>query len=524
MGLITRIVPPNQKGSKLTFQEMDNNLYYLQSLGYTGATYVDNVLTLTNPTGGTITTKINTSSRNVIPSGTTITIEDDYQYFVFGDLVVQGVLNVKPNAEVITLNGDLILSGGTINLSGTSQQVTFPELNTFVTGATLNQVNDDVTFTGNFGFSSFTLDLSPIRFTGGTISGETTFTGGLSATTLSATTIDLCSTNGTLYTDSISGCSPINFLSESVFQNGLTATTISGGTFYGDGSNLTGVTTQDVFVTGGTYSSGTATFTNNTGGTFNVTGFTSGGGVSGDYLPLSGGTVTGNTTFTQSLSANTVNNLTINRGKSDDTSSVAIGSDSLINTQLGCYDNIALGRNALKFTNNGYANIALGLNALSANTSGVQNIAMGYNSLSQNQNGQSNIGLGYGSLKKNQSSNNIGIGVQTLYNNTNGYNNVSLGVQSLYANTTGDKNVSIGHQGLIDNVTGNANTAIGNQTQSGNFSNSIILGSNATATGNNQIVIGSNSVPVGPVTNEVSGSTKTLTVIINGVQQKILLA
>ena len=31
--------------------------------------------------------------------------------------------------------------------------------------------------------------------------------------------------------------------------------------------------TNDVYVTGGTYSSGTALFTNNTGGTFNVTGF-----------------------------------------------------------------------------------------------------------------------------------------------------------------------------------------------------------------------------------------------------------
>ena len=38
-----------------------------------------------------------------------------------------------------------------------------------------------------------------------------------------------------------------------------------------------GATGTDVFVTGGTYSAGTATFTNNTGGTFNVTGFTTGG-------------------------------------------------------------------------------------------------------------------------------------------------------------------------------------------------------------------------------------------------------
>lgn len=39
----------------------------------------------------------------------------------------------------------------------------------------------------------------------------------------------------------------------------------------------------DVFVTGGTYSSGTAVFTNNTGGTFNVTGFSTGGTGSSSY-------------------------------------------------------------------------------------------------------------------------------------------------------------------------------------------------------------------------------------------------
>jgi hypothetical protein len=56
----------------------------------------------------------------------------------------------------------------------------------------------------------------------------------------------------------------------------ISATTISGGTLYGDGSNLTGINTQDTFLTGGTYSNGTAIFTNNTGGTFNVTGFYTG--------------------------------------------------------------------------------------------------------------------------------------------------------------------------------------------------------------------------------------------------------
>ena len=49
MGLVTRQIGPNAKGSKLTFIEMDNNLYYLQGLGVSGLTYSAGTLTTTNP-------------------------------------------------------------------------------------------------------------------------------------------------------------------------------------------------------------------------------------------------------------------------------------------------------------------------------------------------------------------------------------------------------------------------------------------------------------------------------------------
>lgn len=62
MGLVTRQIGPNAKGSKLTFAEMDNNLYYLQGLGVSGLTFSANTLTLINPTGGTKTVTINTGS------------------------------------------------------------------------------------------------------------------------------------------------------------------------------------------------------------------------------------------------------------------------------------------------------------------------------------------------------------------------------------------------------------------------------------------------------------------------------
>ena len=53
-----------------------------------------------------------------------------------------------------------------------------------------------------------------------------------------------------------------------------TFTNNTGGTFSVSGYYTGGT---DVFVTGGTYTAGTATFTNNTGGTFSVSGFTTGG-------------------------------------------------------------------------------------------------------------------------------------------------------------------------------------------------------------------------------------------------------
>jgi hypothetical protein len=74
-----------------------------------------------------------------------------------------------------------------------------------------------------------------------------------------------------------------------------TNSAFSATTFYGDGSNLTGISTQDTFVTGGTYSEGTAIFTNNTGGTFNVTGFYTG---ATDVFVTGGTYSSGTTVFT----------------------------------------------------------------------------------------------------------------------------------------------------------------------------------------------------------------------------------
>jgi hypothetical protein len=100
---------------------------------------------------------------------------------------------------------------------------------------------------------------------------------------------------------------------DNILQNitGLTATTISATTY----QNLP----TDVFVTGGTYTSGNAIFTNNTGGTFTVSGFTVGGG-GGQifYLNLSQ-SQNGNRLLstTASTASEQTSGVTINNGVTD---------------------------------------------------------------------------------------------------------------------------------------------------------------------------------------------------------------
>jgi hypothetical protein len=82
----------------------------------------------------------------------------------------------------------------------------------------------------------------------------------------------------------------------------LTATTISGGTFYGDGSNLSGISTTDWYITGFTYNDNTFTLYDNSGNTFNA-----------DINTMTGLTVNGILTATTinvtTISATTYQNL-----------------------------------------------------------------------------------------------------------------------------------------------------------------------------------------------------------------------
>lgn len=224
----------------------------------TGFTY-DNVNTFT------------VSRNDGVNLGSTISTLSGITYY--GDGV--GLINI-PISGVTNLQGVLNtkISGAT-NLSS---EGLFAQINGFdlefkgltSTGSTLNITSDGNTvnletilpqdvfvYSGNANVSNSTLTF--LNTTGGT------FTVTNSAALFADNDINV--TGGTY--NPTTGC--------------VTFTTNSGTTFDVCGF-LTGFT--DTFVTGGTYSSGTAVFTNNLGGTFNVTGFTQPftGNTSGDCI------------------------------------------------------------------------------------------------------------------------------------------------------------------------------------------------------------------------------------------------
>ena len=375
--------------------------------------------------------------------------------------------------------------------------------------------------------------------------------------------------------------------------NGLTATTVSATTYYNlpvsgltQGSNITitnngsgnytisstgggggGVTT-----TGGTYSYGTATFTNSTGGTFNVTGFTKyfvtgstptgytlvdgdrwfdtnsglelvwitdgdgsqwvqptqggGGSSTSNFLPLSGGTVTGGTIFTAGLTANTISATTYQNlpfsgtvggtGTSNYVTKWSNGidiSDSVIyddgsfvgiNTTVPIYSEpisfqtsnrgITIDSLYIQENSNGSLAFATGFDYNSWGTGGGE-IAIGTRGPLENSTGSGNIGIGDKALNANTSGiDNLAIGgTGALANNLTGGDNIAIGRNSLFFNDDGLQNVAIGNGTLYNNITGDRNTVLGNQAGYSNLSDyNVYIGHGAgySNDGSNNIFIG----------------------------------
>jgi hypothetical protein len=303
----------------------------------TGGTYSLGTAIFTNNTGGTFTVTgfsntftggtvtgatnfTNGLTANTISATTYLNLPVDV--FVTGGTYSAGTATFTNNTGgTFTVTGfdsqDLYITGGTFdkntetltftnNTGGTVAITGFTDI--FVTGATYN--DGSATFTNNTG-GTFVLSGLTTPFTGGTVSGDTIFLSGLTANTISASTylnlpIDVFVTGGTYsagtatFTNNTGGTFTVTgFDSQDLY--------ITGGTFDKNTETLTltnntGGTVvvtgfTDVYVTGATYLNGSATFTNNSGTTFTLTGLTT---------PFTGGTVSGDTIFLNGLTANTI--------------------------------------------------------------------------------------------------------------------------------------------------------------------------------------------------------------------------
>lgn len=224
------------------------------------------------------------------------------------------VIVSSKNSTVLSGVRNSVILGGQGITASTNDTVYVNNLNINTVGGGTSIINLGLDVNGNV----VTGNTESNAFTGGTVLGETIFSSGLSANTISATTyynlpIDVYTTGMT-------------------FNNSNYNLTIS----KNDGTSYTqslAILATDMTVTGGTYNAntGVATFTNNSGGTFTVSGFLTGQTdtfVTG--LTFNNNTLTVKQTNNQAdvnVLINTLTGLTINGGLTANTiSATTIGS------------------------------------------------------------------------------------------------------------------------------------------------------------------------------------------------------
>ena len=152
---------------------------------------------------------------------------------------------------------------------------------------------------------------------------------------------------------------------------------------------------------------------------------------------------------------------------------VSLG-DLALNDCVGCYDNVAIGNNALQHdigpdiglgVNQGHDNIAIGNGAMVDNLIGETDIAIGGNALASNTLSRNLIAIGFQALQADTAQDNIAIGNDSLLANVTGTQNVSIGTLS-QSSGNGNDNISIGHAAQITG-TGNDNISIGVNSEGG---------------------------------------------------------
>jgi hypothetical protein len=175
--------------------------------------------------------------------------------------------------------------------------------------------------------------------------------------------------------------------------------------------------------------------------------------LSGSYLSVSGGTLTGPINFAGS------NQLLLDGGAPFLTStSTSLYIGLLSGTSTADVQNTAVGYDTLASDGSGYSNSALGYQALMSNTTGYYNSAFGTSALLLNTTGIRNTAVGQSALQ-----------------NATADANTAVGYRSLFLDTTGPDNVAVGYGSLATEGSATSTTAVGEYTGhgdgTGTFSN-----------------------------------------------------
>ena len=425
MSLILRGI----KGSALTHAELDNNLVWLKSRDIVDASFNGSNLILTKDDTSFYSVPIGGSSGNMwfIPSGTTVTVPTNFQSFIYGDLYVEGTLDLQSNSQLVVLNGDLYLTGGTITGTGTVYVV---ESDNYVTGGTYS--NGTLTLdrqNGSINISGF--------LTGGTNSSGTSVTGFTynNKNQFSISQSDGTTLNATI--NIVTGLTSTGDISVNNLTVGKGGGNIVSNTVFGNQSlpvNTTGYSNTTI--------GSSAMYSNTTG--FNNTSV-------GD----------------QSLYSNTTGGY-----------NTSVGSSSLSTNSTGS-NNTAIGHNSLYY-NNADNNLAVGYESLYKNTLGIQNVGIGQFSLQDNTTGGGNTAIGFSSsLSNTVGIQNTSVGNNSLYSNTTGGYNTSVGSQALYYNT-GSTNTAVGSNTSSGNFDGSIILGV---DASATANNQFVVGSTGTTAG-----------------------------------------
>lgn len=435
-------------------------------------------------TGGWTKGNSNTGTNSVIGTGNIAIGEGNAINSLYSSIQGSGNLNTGSFNDIIGYSN--ILNAGVSNSSvnglentindystyasviGTGNTVGVGTVESFIYGNDNSVANSyETNFTGSTLTSGMTADTTTI-FTAETVFITSSFIFGdnnaiASATSQStiygndniintgATSNNIFGNNNVIESD-ISGTTIFGFnvtatTSDSVYIDNLYVNTING---------YSGST--EVYVTGGTYSAGTAIFTNTTGGTFSVTGFTTGSTSTGgtDTYWTSGSTGTGSIKSINSTGLDALGNYSLAEGNS----TTASGESSHAE---GAYTHA---------------------NGLASHAEGTTTIANGSGSHSE---GGWSVALGdYTHAEGYEST------ATTISSHAEGFQSHAFGQAS---HAEGQATLA---NGTASHTEGNLTTANGNNSHAGGYltlavgDQAFVHGENSVANGTNVIVFGEN--------------------------------